>query len=538
MTARSLWIAAGCAAVLAFAQDQEAPPAIEQWGISNAASRMPLQLPAGGVARGSLIRIRGWRLGPAEPASIAVRIRRGETRVQARTLAAGENEIEALVPQEAPLGRAMLQVVKNGNASLEWPVAIVASSFGAFARNGRGWGPGEITNAGGTPNSETRPARPGEMVMLAGTGLGVRTTSHRPQVLVAGRLAKTVRLTPIDTARPGVDAIEFALPEDAPEGCYVPVQVSSAPGFYSNAVTLSISRTGAPCADPGDWIGGASRRTVRMGNVTLLHADLLLEPMPRKTVRYPVDAGFASFSEIEPGALASPLFLFPPPATCTIYSGTVSLHSLASPLSMLQALPGTPLDAGPAVAVEGTGGNRSLPPDRSHRNYWAVIGGHSPMLGARDLPLFLTPGEYQVSTPGGPEVGAFHARVRIASPLVWRNREQLAEVDRARGATVSWRSAATGAPAFVLIVAMNADAISGATGVCVCLTHAADGSFHIPAYALANLPPSPAHPRGFPLNLMLLVELPEIRSLPAAGTDVDRILSFAASISGRTVRFK
>lgn len=538
MTARSLWVAAGCAAVLAFAQDREAPPAIEQWGISNAASRMPLQLPAGGVARGALVRIRGWRLGPAEPASVAVRIRRGETRVEARTLAVGENEIEALVPQDAPLGSALLQVVRNGNASLEWPIAIVASSFGAFARNGRGWGPGEITNAGGAPNSETRPARPGEMVMLAGTGFGVRTTSHRPQVWVAGRLAKTVRLTPMDTARPGVDAIEFALPEDAPEGCYVPVEVSSAPGIYSNAVTLAISRTGAPCADPGDWIGGAGRPTVRMGSVTLLHADLLLGPTPGEPVRYPVDAGLASFSEIQSGALASPLFLFPPPATCTTYSGTVSLHSLASPLSMLQALPGTPLDAGPAVAVAGAAGNRSLPPDRSHRNYWAVIGGHSPMPGARDLPLFLTPGEYQVSTPGGPDVGAFHAQVRIGTPLVWRNREQLAEVTRTRGATVSWRSAGAGGPAFVLIVAMNADSLSGATGVSVCRAHAADGSFHIPAYALANIPPSPAHPRGFPLNLMLLVELPEMRSLPAAGTDIDRVLSFATSISGRTVRFK
>ena len=73
-----------------------------------------------------------------------------------------ENEIQARVPEDAPLGSATLQVVKNGQASLEWPVAIVESSFGAFARNGQGWGPGEISSAGGAPNSELRPARPGE----------------------------------------------------------------------------------------------------------------------------------------------------------------------------------------------------------------------------------------------------------------------------------------------------------------------------------------------------------------------------------------
>jgi hypothetical protein len=85
---------------------------------------------------------------------------------------------------------------------------------------------------------------------------------------------------------------------------------------------------------------------------------------------------------------------------------------------------------------------------------------------------------------------------------------------------------------------MNADSRSGALGISACLAPAADESFHIPAYALANIPPSPAHPRGFPLNLLLLAELPALRSVPATGMDVDRILSFAASISGRMVRFQ
>jgi len=543
MTVRWLWLAAGLLAVWAiaeaFAQDGEAPPAIEQWGISNSASLMPPQLPAGGLAPGALIRIRGWRLGPADPSQISVRIRRGDTRVETQALSSEENQIEALLPRNAPLGNAMLQVVKNGSASLEWPVAIVKSSFGAFSRNGEGWGPGDIANASGTPNSATRPARPGELVTLTGTGLGNRAEHFQPQVLVAGSLSKTVRLPARNTPRPGIDEIEFAVPEDAPEGCYVPVQVSSAPGVYSNAVTMAINRMGTACADPDDWTGGTGSRTIRLGTMALLQTDFLLEPAPRQTVRYPVDIGFANFSEIAPGALASPMFLFPPLSTCTVYSGTASLHSLTSPLAMLQALPGKALDAGPAVSVEGAGGNRSLPRERSsHRNYWAVIGGHSPAPGARELPLFLLPGEYQVATPGGADVHALHAPVRLGPPLVWENRGQLTEVDRARGATLSWRSAMAGPQHFVLIVAMNADSRSGALGVCACLAPASAGTFRIPAYALANIPPSPAHPRGFPLNLLLLAELPEVRSEPITGTDVDRILSFGASISGRTVRFQ
>jgi uncharacterized protein (TIGR03437 family) len=537
-TACGLLAAAIFAAALALAQDGEAPPAIAQWGITNWASRIPPQLPSGWVAPGSLIRIRGWRLGPAPLGNVLVRIRRGDARVQTAALSADENEIEARVPDDAPLGSAMLQVVKNGQASLEWHVAILESSFGIFSRNGQGWGPGEISNAG-APNSEARTARPGETATLAGTGLGGRTPSVLPQVLVAGRPAKVVRLLPGTAARPGVDVISFDLPADTPEGCYVPVQVASASGLYSNAVTMAVSRSGGPCADPGGWIAGIGSLTARLGTMALLHADLEIGLTPKETGHYPVDAGFASFAEIAAGASANPLFLFPPLETCTTYSGTAGLHSITSPLSALDALPGEPLDAGLTVAVGGRGGERLLPHSGSaQKTYSAVIGGHPPVPGASDLPLFLAPGEYQFTTSGGADVGVLHAKVRTSPPLVWRNREQLGELDRARGATVTWRSSLAGTPAVILIVAMNADSRSGALGVCACLANAAEGSFRIPAYALANIPASPSHPRGFPLNLMILAELPPVSPTLAAGTGVDAIAAFAASISGRTVRFK
>jgi hypothetical protein len=88
----------------------------------------------------------------------------------------------------------------------------------------------------------------------------------------------------------------------------------------------------------------------------------------------------------------------------------------------------------------------------------------------------------------------------------------------------------------MLILAMNSDSRSGALGVCVCLANAAAGSFHVPAYALSNIPPSPAHPRGFPLNWMVLAELPRLEATPRAA--LDRLLAFATSVSARTVRFK
>ena len=75
-----------------------------------------------------------------------------------------------------------------------------------------------------------------------------------------------------------------------------------------------------------------------------------------------------------------------------------------------------------------------------------------------------------------------------------------------------------------------------AVGLSSCLVNASSGIFHIPPYALANIPPMPDRLSGLPLNLILLLELPQ-RPV-SGGTGVDAVLAFAASISARTVRFK
>jgi hypothetical protein len=62
--------------LLLFAPDspRRAAPAIQPEGVVNAASQMPSQLPGGAIARGSLFRILGVRLGPAMPAARAVSV--------------------------------------------------------------------------------------------------------------------------------------------------------------------------------------------------------------------------------------------------------------------------------------------------------------------------------------------------------------------------------------------------------------------------------------------------------------------------------
>ncbi len=537
MIARLVQVLAACLAGcgLIAAQDGEAP-AIAQGGIRNLASRIPAQQPIGSAAPGSLISIRGFRLGPGTPETVIVRIRRGETSVQTAVVSLSENEIAAIVPDDAPLGTAMLQVVRNGHPSLEWPIEIVDSSFGALSRNHEGWGPGQISNADDAPNSEAQPAKPGEAVTLAGTGLGWPSPPRRlPQVLVAGHLATRVRVLDRTPDRPGVDTIAFQLPPETPEGCHVPVQVSSAPGSYSNAVTMAVSRDGSPCTDPG-WARDLRNRKLKLATVGLIHADVDMGPTARGTTVYPIDAGFASFSEIEPDTPVNFLFQFPPAGACNTSVGTASLETIISSLELLEVLRGKPLDAGPSVTTRGPRGEQVLPRSARPVRYWQMLGGRLPVDGMEALPLFLKPGDYQISAPGGVGVGAFHTTLHSERPLIWRNRRELGEVDRKRGATVTWLSPDRPAEKVIVILAMNQDSRSGTLGVCACLAKASSGSFHIPPYALANVPPPPDPPLGLPLNLILLLELPEVPV--TAGTGVDGVLAFAASISARTVRFK
>jgi uncharacterized protein (TIGR03437 family) len=490
-----------------------------------------------GEAPGSLISIRGFRFGGPSDTTL-VRIRHGERYVETAALAVHANEIQALVPENTPLGSAVLQVVRNGHASLEWPIEIIESSFGAFSRNGDGWDPGEISNANGVRNLEAHPAMAGETVTITGTGLGLRVPDRAPpQVLVAGHLASGVLRLNRTEYRPGVDTIAFHLPPEAPEGCHVPVQVSSAPGVYSNAVTLAISRDGSPCTDHADWGATFRNQKMKLATVGLIHADIEMGATAKNTTVYPMDAAFASFSEIERDAPVNFLFQFPPVGGCTTYIGTAGLQTIAASFGLLETLTGKLLDAGPSVTIRAPRGEQLLPGSVfPSGRYWSIIGGHSPLPWIQALPLFLKSGDYQISAPGGRDIGPFHTTVLVKSPLIWRNRSQIGQVDRTRGATVTWLPSEKSGADLIVVLALNQDSRSGSLGLCACLAKASAETFHIPAYALANIPPTPEHPFGLPLNMIVLLELPKMPV--ATGTGTDGTLVFGASLSARTVQFK
>jgi uncharacterized protein (TIGR03437 family) len=530
----------------AVAPTDAAPPTIAQGGVVNLASRMPARLTSGAIARGSLVSIQGWRLGPVEQAraagstlapslaGVSVRITQGAFETDALPIMVSATEIHALLPESVAPGDIEVRVVRNGMLSrTPARLRVVESSFGAFSQNGRGWGPGDIRNADGQINSMDHAAKPGEIVTLRGTGLGRATEPQSTQVLVGNREASITSVADGKGQALGVDQIGFALPEETPEGCYVPVRVRSG-GRVSNTVTAAINRSGGACPGVESWIKAQTDQPGKLAFLALVRVSLRLVLTRREKADYAMDVGYGSFELRKSGDQPSPYYMFPVPGTCTTLAGSMTLTSLFSPLSKPVQAIGVHLDAGSSVTVQGVNGQRKFQSART-----SVLGGDTPWPQAQSkrFPLFLSPGDYTISTAGGRDVGPFTSTVHVTAPIDWTNRDGIGTVDRERGVTVKWRAAH--ADGLVLITAINSDEESGGVGMCSCVEHASAGSFHVPPDALANIPPTPADQRGLPTNMLLVAELPgddTVRTLSSVG--IEHVVAFFASVSARTVSFR
>jgi uncharacterized protein (TIGR03437 family) len=153
-----------------------------------------------------------------------------------------------------------LTVNYSGFRSAPVAVKILENRFGFFFVRAESQDAGIFQNFAPPSdyrlNSSTSPARPGQIVIAWGTGLG---PINAPDYLApdGGDLSVPVEVLVGDRAArvlyrgrapgfAGVDNLYFEIPADAPCGCAVPVR-ANAGGLMSNTVVLAISETGEPC---------------------------------------------------------------------------------------------------------------------------------------------------------------------------------------------------------------------------------------------------------------------------------------------------
>lgn len=156
--------------------------------------------------------------------------------------------IWALVPNDAPTGDFWVTLFRGDVTYTDFAI-IRREAPGLFTQSYSGFGPALALNyLGGAPtrNALTAAAVPGRTEALFATGLG-NARAGDVTVDIAGEVVPASFAGPQGT--PGLDQINFVVPQSAYLGCYVPAAIRVR-GVVSNTVTLSIHTDTFACAHP------------------------------------------------------------------------------------------------------------------------------------------------------------------------------------------------------------------------------------------------------------------------------------------------
>lgn len=407
-----------------------AAPVITQVGNAYA-YRSPTSIHSG-IARGGLIGIIGQELGPGEEvhasndasfelAGFSVSLSAADRSYSLPVMSTRSTRLVAFIPVQVPAGEAKV-VVHHGDAqSAPVSVKIVEATFGIATLPDTGYGPAfasNVTDDTATMNTLLNPARPGQAVILYGTGLGV--SPLRPTVWVGNYQARVDDAGPTGCCK-GVDEIHIVIPEGI-EGCYVPVAVQIG-NTVSNFASLAVSSMDGPCSDPTALSRDELERIryldkVRVGAIAVIRDPSDLDWITAKFEEYDRDVFLRSVS----------IFGNPPFGTCTVNArDSISFIDQTDPYSVnelgLSEPPGSGgrfLDAGNQLDAVNTASFSTAVPvisttmKRGFADYSGVF--RDPVFPRQVAPLRF--GTVQVTGTGGRHVGAFQATQIFGSGLI------------------------------------------------------------------------------------------------------------------------
>jgi uncharacterized protein (TIGR03437 family) len=411
-------------------------------------------------------------------------------------------QVNGIMPSDAPLGNVQIAVNYNGVPSTAMAATIVKTAYGIFNTSG-GSGPGIVLNYNSVTdqplNMLSIPAKPGQVEVMWGTGLGPITTpddqappgGNLPvavQVWVGGKQA-SVAYSGRAPGNAAIDQINFTVPSDAPIGCSVPVQVNAG-GTWSNTVRMAISADGSHCQDTFNPYSGLSATGGKSGTLGLIRVNFSgqVDPASGPTTAS-LDLGFAAFAKTNAGGdlVYSPITNLPPPGTCASSNKALDLGAvMGAGGSSLDPTVAASLDAGTPLTVTGGAGGASgtIAQTSATSPYMGLLGGI--LSGSTLPPPFLDGGPFTISGPGGKDVGAFSTTIALAPAITWTSPPST--INRASPLTLTW----TGGDSTqtVMILGGSTDQTSKASGGFLCVAPAGAHSFTVPVNSLADLIPT------------------------------------------------
>ena len=542
----------------AFAQN----PLIYSRSTFNAASYMPAGIPAGAIAQGSIFSVFGANLGPSTPAGLSggfplqtnlagvtINVIQGAITVQAIPLFVSAIQINAIMPSNAPIGTAALQVVFHNARSNLSPVRIANNALGIFTALQSGLGPGAIENfvtasnqPYNTPQSALSSARRSLCTEQAwdpspagNVAPPVGNLPTKVEVFVGGVSAQ-VAYSGRSPCCAGIDQVVFTVPANAPTGCWVPVYVRTSGTVISNFVSMAITTSGGVCSTSkssyfgSTFLNGGKLGFATVGRITTIEDVGVTTPV---TVTGDYHLSFA-FTIPRTTFPFNPAVTLPPPGACTDYNETgdvTNAHPLPGSLP-----PATPLDFGAPFLLTGPNGMKTLT-----AAFNAPFSVRSGLLGGsitnNILPnsLYLTPGSYSLTGLGGTSIGAFSTNFTLPQPLNWTNQSSLGVVMRSQPLTLNWTGGSEGD--YNYVIGVGVDLPTNSSSIFVCTVPYEANSFTVPSDVLANLPATRPNPlQSKDVIYIFSIPGPSVSNLNATGLDVGYTSTYI--IHGKTVIFQ
>ena len=470
-----------------------------------------------GIAQGSIFIVTGAGLATTSTDLQSAPLQTNLNGVSARVTVGGStteviwyyvtpNQVAGILPSATPVGEGMLTITNSAGTSPPALIRVVQSAFGTLTLDGSGTGGAAVYDANYKFLSASNSAKPGDVILLFGTGVGpvvgdekaLQTQSDLtalPVTVEIGGVPGNV-LYRGRTIYPGLDQINVTIPSVVPYGCNVSLVVKTG-SYASNSTTIPVSANGGNCPAPepsgGDitisqseisaWLAAGQFRSGAIGVTRQTSYSITDNPQggqPATTINRS-DVLSASFNRISGADLQKLLTAQtggPVAGACDVYTGTI--------VNPYPNLTYTSLDAGAFLTVSGQAGNRSA--ERSRNSVGQIV--YSATIGTGAAGNYLDAGRYTFTGPGGADVGSFSGSIQVAPELEWTNRTSLTSVDRSRPLTVTW----TGGEPSTLVTIQGTSTVIQGTSVSAtsfqCYARNTERQFTVPVSVLSQLPAS------------------------------------------------
>ena len=470
------------------------------------------------IAQGSWFVVFGTGLGPASISvysgalpfptdlsgtSVSLTPASGGAAVSARMWYTLAGQLAALLPSSTAAGAYDLRVTYSGQASAPKRVNVVDTNFGYATQSQNGAGPAQATYGGLDLNRfttgtlaqySTRPARPGDAMILWGTGLGAdassdvnggsagdQTAAGQVKVVVGG-----IEVTPLYAGRsggsPGLDQINFSVPANVTTGCFVSLQVRAG-GRLSNAGTIAVAPPGQSFCSSGTLTEAQLRKLDQGGTLVAgslefsKHTlDMLIPGLGQLQEKSEFVQG--AFSRAGAADVGTAAFSATHIGACTVYQ-------VAGGASATGGIAGL-LDAGLQLSLSGPNAGATIPRDETM--VYSAFLYDSGLLGqgGSGSPTLIQ-GSYSITSNGGADIAAFTAKMDFPSDLVWTNENIADPISRSAPLPIHWTGGGTG---LVQITGTGLTAsTTAATGALfICTAQASAGVFTVPVSVLQQLP--------------------------------------------------